>query len=300
MIVTLPQEISTSAGTLVSTNVADETLPNWSAGTYSQLDEVIWDNRIWMVVASSTADRPDIGVNKIPASWQVQGYVNSLRMFTGTRDSKSLVTGGGIDVEIKSEQDFYNILGLLGLVGNSIKVEVKDSTGSIVQTKEEELVDIGSADWAEFFFKPYDQVESVVFNDIRYEVGGSIRIQILGESGTPDTACGRVVVGNAQEVGITNHDTSVGLLSFSKFERNGFGDLTVQEGRTVNVVDFDVTVNTNYVDTALRILRAAGGKIAFYVGDVNKESTAILGLADEPRINYEPTLSSLSVEVQGQ
>ena len=46
-------------------------------------------------------------------------------------------------------------------------------------------------------------------------------------------------------------------------------------GRTVNTASYSVSVSTPYVDSALRYIRAAGGKIAFYMGDEGREATYI-------------------------
>jgi len=297
MIITIPQPIDDT--TLVSSNVPAGDYPDWTAGTYNLGDKRVVGGSIYEVTALTTTDEPVFGSQQSPKTWIRLGYINRLRMFNDTSDSKTTLSASDIDVRFKSADNYYGLLGLLGLVGQSVTVEVYDSVGTLQQTLTADLVDIGVGDWAAYFFQPYDQIESVVFTDIRYEVDGEIRAIIEGEGG--DTSCGRVILGSQQVVGTTLYDTTVGLLTFTTFERDGFGNLSIRPGRTVNTADFRVDVDRTYVDSALRILRAAGGKIAFYVGEEDEEATYILGIAEEPRINYTtPSKCNLSLEVQGQ
>ena len=298
MIIVIPQDLT--GDNLLSTNVINEPYAAWSSGTYNRGDRVIESDSIYEVVASgSTSEQPTIGVNSQPPSWVRLGYVNQLRMFTGARDSQSTVVAGDIDVTVKSDDDYYDFIAVLGIVGKSLTIEVTDSSNVVLQSETFDLVDIGVSDWWEYFYLPYDQIEGVVFSSIRYEQAGKIRILIEGGGG--DTACGRVVLGTANKVGTTDYGTSVGLLSFTQFARDGFGQLAIRAGRTVNTASYSVSVSTPYVDSALRYIRAAGGKIAFYMGDEGREATYILGVSEEPRINYSnPSFSSLTIEVQGQ
>ena len=298
MIIVIPQDLT--GDNLLSTNVVNEPYDTWSLGTYGRGDRVIESDSIYEVVASgSTGDQPTIGVNSQPPSWVRLGYVNQIRMFTGARDSQSTVVAGDIDVTVKSTDDYYDFIAILGMVGNSLTIQVMDAQDVVLQSETFDLVDIGVSDWWEYFNLPYDQIEGVVFSSIRYESAGKIRILI--ESSGGDTACGRVVLGTANEVGTTDYGTSVGLFSSTQFTRDGFGQLTIRTGRTVNMASYSVSVSTPYVDSALRYIRAAGGKIAFYMGDEGREATYILGVSEEPRINYSnPSFSSLTIEVQGQ
>ena len=304
MKVTIPQDINDT--TLISSNVPTGDYPDWvsgggsgTSGAYVRGARVVEGIEIYECLATETTDQPSIGINLEPATWLRLGYINKWRMFTETKDSLTTLSSGDIDVKFTSAEDFYDQLALLGLLGSSVTVEVLDAVDSIVWTETTDLVDIGVEDWFEYFNAPYDQIESVVYNDILYQPSGKIRVLMDGNGG--DTSVGRVVLGSSNFIGTTDYGTSVGLLTFSQFTRDGFGNLTVRQGRTVNVVDFEVTVQTDYVDTALRVLRDAGGKIAFYVGVEDKEATYILGIADEPRINYDYySISSLSLEVQGQ
>ena len=300
MNVTIPQEISTEAGTLLSTNVVDETYPEWAAGTFTRGDKVILDSSIYEVVASTTDTPPDIGSVPsvgVPASWLRLGYVNSLRMFTGTRDSVSTSDIGNITTTFTSANNYYNQVALLGLVGQSVTITVLNSADEVQQVKTVGLVDAGIENWFDYFFAPFNQIESVVLADLVYIPNGKIKVEI---EGTP-AACGRVVLGSAVDIGIMNEGSTVGLLTFSRFERDGFGHLTVNEGRTVNTASFTASVEKSLVDFTLKTLRNAGGKIALYIGAEGMEATIILGIAEEPRINYSSfTLCDLTLEVEGQ
>ena len=302
MNVTIPQEISTEAGTLLSTNVVDESYPLWSQGTFTRGDKVILDNSIYEVVASTTDTPPDIGSIPslgVPASWLRLGYVNSRRMFTGTRDSVSTVDNGNITVEFTSADNYYNQIALLGLVGQSVTITVLNGADEVQQVKSISLIDAGVENWFDYFFAPFTQIESVVLSDLVYIPNGKIRVEIEGSGGL--TACGRVVIGTAHTVGTINEGTTVGLLTFSRFQRDGYGHLTVNEGRTVSTASFNASVEKSLVDFTLKTLRNAGGKIALYIGAEGLEATIILGIAEEPRINYSSfTLCDLTLEVEGQ
>lgn len=294
MKVTLPQEINDT--TLLASNVPVDDYPAWTAGTYNRGDRVVKGKEVFEVLAVTTPDDPAVGIRLDPPSWLRLGFVNRWRMFTGAADSQTR-QATDIDVTVSSEQDFYDTLALLGLEGQTVTVQVLDALDVVVWERTVDLVDIGVDDWWEYYFAPYDQIESVAFDDVFYQSEGKIRV-LIESSG--DAACGRLALGVSNEVGETNHGTSTGLLTFNRFERNGFGDLSLREGRTTNIVNFNVTVPRPRVAAALRTLRRAGGKIALYVGEAEEEGTIILGIAEEPRINYDtPSISSLTLEVQG-
>lgn len=304
LIVTLPQPIDET--TLISSNVPTGDYPDWVAaggtgtnGAYVRGTRVVQGIEAYEVVAVETLDAPEVGVGLTSPTWLRLGYINRHRMFTETRDSTTYVAAGDIDVKFTSKDDYYNLVALLGLKGTSVTIEVLDPLDVVKQTTTVSLVDVGVGTWYDYFEAPYGITEAIVLDRVLYLSGAKIRVLISG--GGEDTACGRVVIGRAELVGTTDYGTSVGLLTFSQFIRDGFGNLTVKEGRTVNTADFSATVETDYVDSAMQILRRAGGKIALYVGDSNKEATYILGIAEQPRIDYDDyTFSSLSLEVQGQ
>lgn len=298
MQITIPQEINSS--TLISTNVPDGDYPTWVAGTYNRGDRVVEGIKIYEVVAQTTTEQPTVGINSDPPTWVDVGYINRWKMFTNTKDTKT-IQSESIDVTFISGDDIYDKIALLGCVGTSATVQV--IVDSVIEFEQEiPLVDIGVSDMWEFFYLPYYQIEDIAL-ELPYYQGAQARVLI--ENPGADAACGRIVIGFTDVLGSGDYGavygTSVGFMTFSAMQRNDFGDLTLKQGRNVSTANYEVVIETDFVSDALKIIRKTSGKICLFIGDEEKEATILLGVPrGEPVITYNnPSSSNLSLEVEG-
>ena len=290
-----PQEVTETV--LQSTNVVND-YSDWVAGTYNLGDRVVYDNQVYEVVADpSTTDQPDVGAAKTAPTWYVVGYSNQWRMFTKGQDSKTTATGD-IDVTLQWPSSITTI-GVLGVMGTSVTVTVTDSVEGVVYNEAVDLVDIGVSGWWEWYFLEYEFDQVAIFSGIPPYAGADVRIIIEGASASDNVACGRIIAGVERTLGVTQYGTSIDKSSYSTKDRDGFGNLTLVPRRTLKLVDFDVRVPTQMVDSVVTQLNKLDGIAALYIGDDSFGSTVVYGVQYDVSMGIStPSLSDLTVQVE--
>lgn len=295
MRVVIPDEVTESI--LQTTNVVNLEV-DWTAGTYDTGDRRVFGRSVYEVVAEpNTSDQPDTGAAADPPTWVRLGYSNQWRMFTEGVDSLSTAEG---DITVTMEWDStITTLGALGLSGNKITLTVTDPSDGVVFDEERDLVDIGVSDWWEFFFLPYENIDSVIFSGIPPYPGAEFELSLEGATVSDDVSIGRVVAGVSRELGVTQFGTEIQLQDYSIKERDGFGNLTLIPRRTITMVNYDVHVPTPQVDFTIRNLKRLGGIPALYIGEEMYTSTISFGvMADVSEGITTPSISELTLQVE--
>ena len=288
-----PQEVTPSI--LTSTNVVNME-PAWVAGSYTVGQRVVFANEVYEALTTTTA-QPNVGALADPPTWIRVGWSNQYRMFRDGQDSRSS-RAGDIDVTISYPQ-VINTVGVLGLVGNTAQLTVTDAVDGVVYDETIDLVDIGVADWWEFFFLPYENIESVVFEGVPPYPGAAVRLLVSALQPTDPVEVGRVVAGLAREVGATLYGSDVQLQDYSIKERDGFGNLRLVPRRVIKLVNYDVHVPTPLVDFVERFLRSLAAQPTLYIGDPLRSSTITFGVfADVSQGITTPSISDLTLQVE--
>ena len=249
---------------------------DWVAGTYSLGDRAVYGRKVYEVVADpDTADRPDLGAVADPPTWVELGYSNRWRMFTEGTDSVSTAEG-----EINATLEFnkiINTVAVLGVQGASVTLTMTDPIEGLVYDQTIELIDIGVGDWWEYFFLPYDSNDAVVFHPPPY-MEGVIDVTVTATGIDDPVEAGRIVAGISRELGVTLYGSSVDLQEYSIKDRDGFGNLTLVQRRTIKSVNYDVLVDTVKADLVIKQLSRLSGVPALYIGDPAITSTVTFGV----------------------
>lgn len=292
-----PQEITEAE--LVSSSIPLDDAPVWVAGTYSEGDEVIYENQVWKVAASSTDDRPDLGSEKEVPTWIRMGWANRYRMFNDGADSKT-VSATGIEAVVNTGL-VVSDLAILGVRGQTASVSVTDPVDGVVFTETKDLVDIGVADFWEWHYAAYASEAEALFELPPYYSLADITISVTAVAGE-DAEAGRVALGLSQQVGVTNLGTSVSNLSYSGRDRDGFGNLILKKKRTVKLVDYQVTVPTPTVSAARSLMDSLDNVPTLFSGASAESygSLTVFGVIQDFRLIYQGhTLSEMSLTVEG-
>jgi len=286
------------AGQLTTTNVVNE-VADWSAGTYNLGEQAVDANQVYKVVADpDTTDQPTVGAVADPPTWVLMGWSNQYRMFRDGRDSYSS-RDESIDVTLNFAE-IITTVGALGLQGVSATLTVVDSVEGTVYDETISLVDIGVADWWEYFFSPYGFNDTAIFDGLPPYFGADINLSVDAASGTDQARAGRVIAGFEQPLGVTNYGVSVSILDYSTKERDGFGNLTLVPRRTVRLVDYDVKVDTEKVDSVVRALERMAATPTLFIGDELYSSSVTFGVyRDFSQGITTPSLSDLTIQVEG-
>jgi len=286
------------AGELTATNVANE-VADWSAGTYDLGEQAVDDNQVYKVVADpTTTDQPTVGAVADPPTWVLMGWSNQYRMFRDGRDSFSS-RDESIDVQLNFDE-VVTTVGALGLQGVSATLTVVDSVEGTVYDETISLVDIGVGDWWEYFFSPYEFNDTAIFDGLPPYFGADINLSVDSATAGDETRAGRIIAGFEQPLGVTNYGTSVSILDYSTKERDGFGNLTLVPRRTVRLVDYDVKVDTEKVDSVVRALERIAATPTLFIGDPLYSSSVTFGVYRDFSQGIDtPSISDLTIQVEG-
>jgi len=296
VIIVLPFEVDSTI--LTATDVVN-TESDWSAGTYNLGDRAVEANRVYEVVAGpGTTDQPSVGAAADPPTWVLLGWSNQYRMFRDGRDSlSSQLDNISVDLEFGV---VVTTVGALGLLGTEAVLTMTDPVEGMVYTETVSLIDIGVSDWWEYFFLPYDQRDTAIFDGIPSYSNATISIDVTAATAQDTAAVGRIVAGVERELGVTNYGTAVSILDYSTKERDGFGNLTLVPRRTVRLVDYDVKVDSDKVDFVVRQLEQISAIPALFVGDELYSSSVTFGVyRDFSQGITTPSISDLTIQVEG-
>lgn len=295
MKIAIPQDINDAN---LTSNVAMDDEPAWTAGSYDVSERVLFDRQIWQATTTTT-DQPDVGALKDPATWVRLGWSNRWRMFNDGVDSQTSNLDN-IDVTITGV-GFNNLVAALGLEAFEVTMQVID--GSSVEYEETVLLTDFLVDntW-DWFFKPYDMQEEAVFNIPVGYTNADIRLLIDGFEETDTVKCGRVIMGRSSELGVTLRGTSVSSLSYSRKERDGFGNLIVVPRRTVKLVDYVVYTDTLRVSNVRSTLSKLDTTPTLFIGTETARfgATIVFGIIQDYRLTYStPSISDMTITVEG-
>lgn len=292
----LVQPEAVTPASLISSNVPEDDYPAWAEGEYKQGERVIYEHRIYEVLAETTADKPPDGLLTHPPSWLDVGATNRWRMFDdkiGTQ-TKQL---GSIDVDLRLS-GVVNSIAVLNAAGRSITVRMTDPIDGVVYERETSLVDAGVTNWYDYYFAPIPKVTDIVLTDL--PAYGTADLQIEVSAGAEDAAVGHVVIGRLRDIGVALHGTSVGIIDYSRKTTDEFGNTAVVERGFSKRAEFDVVVDTEHLGMVQRLLASIRATPVLWIGEGTMEETILFGFfKDFNLIISGPSVSDCSITVEG-
>lgn len=270
----------------------------WTAGTYTKGTQKIEAHYIYEVVADpSTADQPSVGVAKTVPTWVKLGASNCWRMFDGSVGSQS-THPGTVAVQL-TPGTVVNSVALLNLTGRTALIELYDGS-SPVFSREYSLTDAGVTNWYDYFFAPIGTVADLVVTDLPAYGNGVLHVTI--DAGAETAAIGELVMGSLLEVGCAKYDASVGTTSFSKKERDTFGNWVILKRSNSKRASWSFTFPTSQLAMLNRVFANLDAVPVVWIGSPlpDYEGTIIYGFYRDYDLTYtDPNTSSGSVNIEG-
>lgn len=286
--------LAVTAANLTASNVLENDYTAWSNVTsYSIGNRVMYDHRNYEALTAHNGKQPDL----FPLDWLDLGANNRYAMFddiVGTQTTRS----GTIEVTIQPNR-VVNSVALLNCSGLTARVRVNDPTDGMVYDETVNLQDnSGVIDWYTYFFEPIIPKTDVVFLDLPNY--GSAEIIITIDAGVGTAAVGVCVIGGRKFLGYTNYGSGVGTDDYSRKERDAFGNFIVTPRAFSKRADFDVAVETKFVDGLQLFLTAMRTTPAVYVGSEGSSATIIYGFYRRFNVILSgPAISKCNLEVEG-
>lgn len=281
----------------LSTNVPEDDHPEWAPGTYGQGERVIYQHRIYEVLAEETTDSPAEGLLKSPPTWLDVGPTNRWAMFddkigTATRHPESIELALYL-------QEGVDSLAFFGVDASEVHIRVIDPYRGITYNS----INSPSArdavqDWYGYFFDPIEIREDFIVSRIGSTRLSAIWITLKKPGGIAKV--GALVMGKPADLGVAVYGTSVGIIDFSRKERDAFGNYNVVERGFSKRAEYDVAIPTESVARVQRTLAKNRAKPLVWIGEDSYESTIVYGYYRSFDISLSgPSVSDATITVEG-
>jgi hypothetical protein len=169
-----------------------------------------------------------------------------------------------------SPGEIVNAVALFNVSADELTIVVTDSTDGEVYNRTIGLVDNSMIeDWYAYFFEPIARQYEVVLFDLPSYGTAEIDITLSVTSG--NAAVGEIVIGRQKQFGHTLYGTSVGIVDYSRKERDTFGNAVIVERDYSQRVDFDLSLNTQHIREMQRTLSSIRAQPVVWSGTEDGE-----------------------------
>lgn len=268
----------------------------WTAATYTlgtrRYDPATFD--LYEVVVASTADSPTVGYAKDPKTWDRVGKVNRFSCFDNIVGNPTI--GTNLDMTIASDGTVTNGVGIFNASGGEIRITVTDPIDGVVYDKTISLSDnTGIGSWADWYFAPVITSPDAVVIDLPLYASAEIRIRITGAF-----SLGEIVLGRVVEIGTVGYGTQIGIIDFSRKDRDTFGNAILIRRAFANLATFSAKIATPRLSFARRALADRRALPTVFIGSVNRPETVVFGFFRDFTVTLAgPNASDCSIEVEG-
>ena len=192
-------------------------------------------------------------------------------------------------------------IALLGLVGSTLEIVVRDGAGGPVVYETTTSLD-GSFvyDWYMYFYEPLRQISEFVVTDIPPYVGARVSLTLTGGSAI---AIGHCSVGNAYDLGPVEIGAQLSLVDYSKKETDEFGTTTFVRRANAKTMSVSIIIDKGAIVSIWRLVAELTAMPVVWIGgdgDADYAMLTFLGFLKDFRqtIAY-PTKSLCTFEVEG-
>lgn len=312
----IPQTI-----TLTTSNVAEETLPEWNVSSvYNTHDEVkvSADKKKYKYAGldgTNTATAPSL--NK--TSW-VSAPLNPYAMIDGTMSTQ---TTNADSIDIVFDATNIDDISFFNLDATEITISMVDKTTlTTIFNETYSLVYDELADFGDYLFSEQELRDKLTGNvsnatldlviagmseqdvldrftanpPIYYNSTVTISIKKIGSI----AKCGYLVIGRQRDLGITLWGGSMGIQSFSLKNRNAWGEVELQKRDSADTMDMPVILDNTTVDVVKNRLKKIDGIPCVFIGDESDKFTSltIYGFFKDFDIGVNPTKSTYTLSVE--
>lgn len=286
---------------LTASNVAEADYAEWLVGTaYVIGDRVIvigTTHKIYECVANNTGNDPT--TDTAATYWDEVSATNRWKAF----DQKLADHGTNatsITYSILAPSTCDNI-AFFGLNAASVRVTVTDTSPALIYDQTIYLTDTTTiVNWLSFYLWPAEYDSEAIFEGVPAYAGYTIDITITAVGATAEV--GEIVLGRMHDLGTTAPGTSIGIIDYSRKERDTFGNAIVIERAFASTVNFQFHFpidDTRRIKRVLEQLRATPA-VYYAAADTARFGTNIYGFHQDVQIPLASAGRNFaSLEIEG-
>jgi len=248
---------------------------------------------------TNTLDTPEIGSQKTPPTWTDIAPTNKYAAFSTYLHHKTIAADLPTNTiifnfSLDGSQDSISLFGLEDCV--AMTVIARDGGGNVIYNEDIFLVDtVASEKLGETVLLDQFSIANE-FTD-----ADTLSVEIFGEpNGSELAKVGRIVVGRAVELGVTQYGASLSVEDFSRRERDEFGNFTVIPRDTAKNINFDVKINKSDVNFVFNYLSSLTTTPCVWLGDDEDSALQVYGFYSDYTHNIDyPSITSATISVEG-
>lgn len=249
------------------------------------------------LTGSNAGNQPEDDDLLNPVNWARVSATNTWAMFSDQiNDQTEQATSIEVDL---TPAALVNSMSFFGLDAATLRIVMDDPGEGVVYDTTFTLTDdSGVNDWYAWYFEPTVRRDTLAVLDLPPFASAVITVTISQPSGT--AKIGLLTMGAQRKLGDTDYSTGIGIVDYSRKERDTFGNTLVIQRNFTKRADYVVTVDTNFVATVQSTLSSFRTTPITWIGDVDFPSTIINGYyRDFNVVLSNPTKSLLNISVEG-
>ena len=277
MEVTKPIEVTESSLTSSIARIdsgVDNAADYSSATTYAEGEKVIYPATTGTDLYESLQDS---NTNHDPSTeiswWLPLGKVNRWRMFDKFVSGSVSTAADGIEVTVALPS--VAVIALFWIIADQVVVSHLDSGGTAHYSDTYQLYDSANlpSTWYDFYFAPFVERATTLIAKLNYPTlyGESVKVEIQKTGST--VTCGKMIVGYATDIGVTQWGPQIQIMDFSKYETDSFGRMTVTQGAVTKLIQAQLWVSDLLIDAVVSKLEEIRGIVCVF--DLNTKYSDI-------------------------
>lgn len=279
---------------LVSSSVPENDYPAWSNTTaYAINTRVMYQHKIWQAVSAHTGSAPGLD----PTKWVELGYNNRWRAFDQRLGGQVNNGTGDIVYDVFIPRTM-NAIALFGLDAQILSFKVTTPLGLVVYdqslelVKRDDVINFWTYMYNEFSFRP-----DVVVNELVIPAASTIKITI---SGGVAPKVSEIMIGRELNLGWTLVDTSLGIVDYSKKDRDEWGGIYIVPRPVTSTVTFQAVVDTANANQVHSIARRIANKLCVFYATEGEDpfGTTIPGIMRDYELTISTEVSYLRIEAE--
>lgn len=247
--------------------------------------------------AGNTGNQPQDDDLIAPVFWARESATNKWAMFSDQISDQTELSNEIIIVLTPSA--LINGLSFFNIDAQEITIVMDDPGDGEVYNETFTMIDAaGINNWWSWYFEPITRQSTLAVLDLPPFANATITVTITNTGGV--AKCGLLSIGSQQMLGDALHGTGIGIIDYSRKERDTFGNPVVVERNFSKRTSYIVRVDTSYASAVQNILANFRTTPLTYIGDVNIPGTIVYGFyKDFNTILSNPSTSLLSLNVEG-
>lgn len=301
MIIIRPVQITDAV--LTASDVPEIDAPEYNPATSYVVDDVVMrtvpgTHSVYVsLISPNLGNTPEDDSLTSPVNWARERATNRWAMFSN-QISDQTEQAEAINITL-TPASLVNAISFFNIDAAEVQITVTDPVDGVVYDRTIALVDdSGVNDWYAWYFEQIVRQRTLAVLDLPPYANADIDISIRQPGGI--ARCGLLSFGSQRRLGDTDYGSGIGIVDYSRKERDPFGNPVIVERNFSNRVDYTVTVDTQYAGTVRNTLADFRTTPMTFIGSVNFSSTVVYGYyRDFNIVLSNPTKSLLNIEVEG-